>query len=46
MQSNREVVVQDYSSQQTRLHFSAMTLPDNPLVWDCCAASGGKSILA
>ncbi|MBA4168735.1 MAG: methyltransferase domain-containing protein [Chitinophagaceae bacterium] len=39
---NEEVVIQDKSSQQT------VRLLDNiPLrkVWDCCAASGGKSIM-
>jgi 16S rRNA (cytosine967-C5)-methyltransferase len=39
---NKEAVVQDYSSQQIKryVHVSA------PIsVWDCCAASGGKSIL-
>lgn len=39
---NKEAVVQDYSSQQV-----AGFLPGlhQPLVWDCCAASGGKSLL-
>lgn len=45
---DREVVIQDYNSQQV-LNF----LSGNPAVihstemtaWDCCAASGGKSIL-
>jgi 16S rRNA (cytosine967-C5)-methyltransferase len=44
---NREAVVQDLSSQKTG---SLMKLPDaDPekiiRAWDCCAASGGKSIL-
>jgi 16S rRNA (cytosine967-C5)-methyltransferase len=45
---NKEVVVQDYSSQQVQnmfgliLHNTIKTLQ----IWDCCAASGGKSILA
>ena len=46
---NREVVVQDYSSQQTgRLLQQVHTLNGiRPVkVWDCCAASGGKSIMA
>lgn len=41
----KEVVVQDYSSQQV-----AGFIPVRPgrsdRVWDCCAGSGGKSILA
>lgn len=51
LELNKEVVVQDYSSQrikefllpiksQIRNQRSAIK------VWDCCAASGGKSILA
>ncbi|HEX2627537.1 MAG TPA: Fmu (Sun) domain-containing protein [Chitinophagaceae bacterium] len=40
---NEEVVVQDYSSQQTGTLLAGL----NPgRVWDCCAASGGKSIMA
>jgi 16S rRNA (cytosine967-C5)-methyltransferase len=45
---NREVVIQDRSSQRTG-HFlqEALEQIDNhPAVWDCCAASGGKSIMA
>jgi len=47
IQLNKEAVIQDYSSQQT----GALMLTaagNGPLhqVWDCCAASGGKSILA
>ena len=48
LEIDRDVIVQDYSSQQV-LNF----LKDQPFdisqqasVWDCCAASGGKSILA
>jgi len=42
---NKTAVVQDYSSQQVATLFTH--LPQNlPLrVWDCCAASGGKSIM-
>lgn len=41
---DRDVVVQDRSSQRIAEYFPA----DKPVsrVWDCCAASGGKSILA
>ncbi|WP_245957608.1 methyltransferase domain-containing protein [Niabella yanshanensis] len=47
---NQEVVVQDLSSQRVaKLLQLYQTVNKNemvPLVWDCCAASGGKSILA
>ncbi len=50
IQLNKEVVVQDYSSQQIATFFKLIQnhqLPTtNITVWDCCAASGGKSILA
>lgn len=43
---NKEAVIQDYSSQ--RIGEFLKLIPDNKSlkVWDCCAASGGKSILA
>src|SRR5690242_2307423 len=44
---NEEVVIQDFNSQQTenllKKYFSS---EQEILLWDCCAASGGKSILA
>ena len=41
---DREVVIQDYSSQKIA---ESLTLPRSPeFFWDTCAASGGKSILA
>ncbi|MBK6936951.1 MAG: Fmu (Sun) domain-containing protein [Chitinophagaceae bacterium] len=51
---NREAVIQDYSSQQVGKIFRSINeqlvrlgRSGQPLrVWDCCAASGGKSILA
>jgi len=48
LKTNKEIVVQDYSSQQVE---SLMQLAKEKLnhpisIWDCCAASGGKSILA
>jgi 16S rRNA (cytosine967-C5)-methyltransferase len=41
---NKEAVIQDYSSQKV----GELLLPvkSGIAVWDCCAASGGKSILA
>lgn len=42
---NKEAVVQDFSSQQIASLFSSIALPEQFSVWDCCAASGGKSIL-
>ena len=42
---NKEVVIQDKNSQQV-LNFLLQKKPTKvPDVWDCCAASGGKSIL-
>jgi 16S rRNA (cytosine967-C5)-methyltransferase len=45
---NREAVIQDYSSQQIGTFFKSAILDlKSPIaIWDCCAASGGKSILA
>lgn len=43
---NRQVVIQDYSSQQTAQLLQLVPAKPNIKVWDCCAASGGKSILA
>ncbi len=48
---DKEVVIQDYSSQLigTFLNFFKLLKQNNSKqlkVWDCCAASGGKSILA
>ena len=43
-----EAVIQDYSSQQTGGFISsaiASLQRENPSVWDCCAGSGGKSIM-
>jgi 16S rRNA (cytosine967-C5)-methyltransferase len=44
---NKDVVVQDKNSQQVFNYLlqPEVFLPKDPLVWDCCAASGGKSIL-
>jgi 16S rRNA (cytosine967-C5)-methyltransferase len=43
LQLDREAVIQDYSSQRIREFFPITNEPIR--VWDCCAASGGKSIL-
>ncbi len=52
---NKEAVIQDYSSQQvgdflqvptTNLKPPGFNPASSLSVWDCCAASGGKSILA
>ncbi|HRO70109.1 MAG TPA: Fmu (Sun) domain-containing protein [Chitinophagaceae bacterium] len=45
---NREAVIQDLSSQKTGELLENVTgIDKKPLrVWDCCAASGGKSIMA
>lgn len=40
---DREAVVQDLNSQRTGEFFP---LPGAHTVWDCCAGSGGKSIMA
>jgi 16S rRNA (cytosine967-C5)-methyltransferase len=54
LQINKEVVVQDYSSQQTgqviksviNNHWDVPTSDKGKIAfWDCCAASGGKSIM-
>ena len=45
---NKEAVIQDYSSQQIRSMYALATAfaDSKKRIWDCCAASGGKSILA
>jgi 16S rRNA (cytosine967-C5)-methyltransferase len=43
---NKEVVIQDYSSQQIGEFLKPLSITHYPLTaWDCCAASGGKSIM-
>lgn len=48
LELDREVVVQDLSSQQIARFFDGIQWKENTprVVWDCCAASGGKSLLA
>ncbi len=44
---DEEVVVQDYSSQRIAGFLQLLAIHDSRFTfWDCCAASGGKSILA
>ena len=43
---NKEAVIQDASSQQVASFFSLIDHLKPTTAWDCCAASGGKSILA
>ncbi len=43
---DKEAVVQDYNSQRIGEFLSAVRRRPSDRVWDCCAASGGKSIMA
>ena len=43
---DKEAVVQDYSSQRTGEFLHPIKRRPSGRVWDCCAASGGKSIMA
>lgn len=47
LEVNREVVVQDYSSQRIADLFQYLSFKPTDIfdVWDLCAASGGKSIM-
>jgi 16S rRNA (cytosine967-C5)-methyltransferase len=42
---NKEAVVQDYSSQRVGELLSLVKPGTSDKVWDCCAGSGGKSIM-
>jgi len=47
LQLNKDIVVQDLSSQRVAEFLSSINNHQGTLsIWDCCAASGGKSILA
>lgn len=47
LELNEEAVVQDYSSQRVGELLSIVnSMAAGASVWDCCAASGGKSIMA
>lgn len=44
---DEEAVIQDFNSQKVGKFFKQPTYDKFPIkIWDCCAASGGKSILA
>ncbi|MFA5669472.1 MAG: hypothetical protein WC967_09510 [Balneolaceae bacterium] len=43
---DREAVIQDYNSQKTGETLAKGLAHKNASVWDCCAGSGGKSIMA
>ncbi len=46
IETDREAVVQDYNSQQVFNFLKTFSLGKHAVTaWDCCAASGGKSIL-
>ena len=42
---NKEAVVQDLNSQNTSEFLKFVQWPSSREVWDCCAASGGKSLM-
>ena len=44
IEADRQAVIQDLSSQRVTGMLNGLVF-DEPQVWDCCAASGGKSIL-
>ncbi|HEX8279609.1 MAG TPA: Fmu (Sun) domain-containing protein [Segetibacter sp.] len=46
LQINREFVVQDLNSQRVGELFPGEKFSGSIDLWDCCAASGGKSIMA
>jgi len=42
---NREAVIQDLNSQNTGEFLKSVSWTSSREVWDCCAASGGKSLM-
>lgn len=46
LEADKEIVVQDLNSQLVLNYLTWLPVAPKPLaIWDCCAASGGKSIL-
>lgn len=45
LQPDKELVIQDLNSQKVFDFLKNSQLEKAPAVWDCCAASGGKSLL-
>ncbi len=45
LEIDKEIVVQDFNSQQVFDQIPQLLFNNRIKVWDCCAASGGKSIL-
>ena len=44
--ADKEVIIQDYSSQQVLKYLDGLPLENKKWkVWDCCSGSGGKSLL-
>ncbi len=41
---DKDIVIQDLSSQKTAMLFDGLSVKAGFRAWDCCAASGGKSI--
>ncbi len=46
LEIDKEVVIQDLNSQRVGDLVKDLPLPAKSVTWDCCAGSGGKSILA
>ena len=46
LEIDNEVIVQDRNSQRVLNYLKVSGIKNSVSVWDCCAASGGKSILA
>lgn len=46
LQLNKEAVIQDANSQKVLDHLTGIGHDQRLSLWDCCAASGGKTILA